>query len=163
MRLPIKPLTFLSQEIFYPFLREKAKWKDREEAWLKIENLAKSNPQVTAHPGGFKTSEYGINLRILRYSFIQFFLFKQLTELLFPLCLVSDAPGLCKSRQTSGHGDGRPTARRFQHAEENRTGRSHRGQEVIRAQDCLCLSSVTSGFESLLSSRSRKSSVENAR
>lgn len=27
--------------------REKAKWKEREEAWLKIENLAKSNPQVS--------------------------------------------------------------------------------------------------------------------
>uniref|UniRef100_A0A3B3ZDX8 Serine/threonine protein phosphatase 2A regulatory subunit n=1 Tax=Periophthalmus magnuspinnatus TaxID=409849 RepID=A0A3B3ZDX8_9GOBI len=26
--------------------KEKAKWKEREEAWLKIENLAKSNPQV---------------------------------------------------------------------------------------------------------------------
>uniref|UniRef100_A0A8C1DUF4 Serine/threonine protein phosphatase 2A regulatory subunit n=1 Tax=Cyprinus carpio carpio TaxID=630221 RepID=A0A8C1DUF4_CYPCA len=28
--------------------KEKAKWKEREEAWIKIENLAKSNPQVTA-------------------------------------------------------------------------------------------------------------------
>lgn len=27
-------------------LREKLKWKEREEAWIKIENLAKSNPQV---------------------------------------------------------------------------------------------------------------------
>lgn len=27
--------------------REKAKSKEREEAWIKIENLAKSNPQVT--------------------------------------------------------------------------------------------------------------------
>uniref|UniRef100_A0A8C1T7A5 Serine/threonine protein phosphatase 2A regulatory subunit n=1 Tax=Cyprinus carpio TaxID=7962 RepID=A0A8C1T7A5_CYPCA len=26
-------------------IREKAKWKEREEAWVKIENLAKSNPQ----------------------------------------------------------------------------------------------------------------------
>uniref|UniRef100_A0A3Q2YER1 Serine/threonine protein phosphatase 2A regulatory subunit n=1 Tax=Hippocampus comes TaxID=109280 RepID=A0A3Q2YER1_HIPCM len=26
--------------------KEKAKWKEREEAWLKIENLAKSNPQL---------------------------------------------------------------------------------------------------------------------
>uniref|UniRef100_A0AAQ4QBI3 Serine/threonine protein phosphatase 2A regulatory subunit n=1 Tax=Gasterosteus aculeatus aculeatus TaxID=481459 RepID=A0AAQ4QBI3_GASAC len=26
--------------------KEKAKWKEREEAWLKIENLAKSNPQI---------------------------------------------------------------------------------------------------------------------
>uniref|UniRef100_A0A8C6WWQ3 Serine/threonine protein phosphatase 2A regulatory subunit n=1 Tax=Neogobius melanostomus TaxID=47308 RepID=A0A8C6WWQ3_9GOBI len=26
--------------------KEKAKWKEREDAWLKIENLAKSNPQV---------------------------------------------------------------------------------------------------------------------
>lgn len=25
--------------------KEKAKWKEREEAWIKIENLAKSNPQ----------------------------------------------------------------------------------------------------------------------
>lgn len=28
--------------------REKAKSKEREEAWLKIENLAKSNPQVSS-------------------------------------------------------------------------------------------------------------------
>lgn len=28
------------------YLREKSKWKEREDAWLKIENLAKSNPQV---------------------------------------------------------------------------------------------------------------------
>uniref|UniRef100_A0A8C7W793 Serine/threonine protein phosphatase 2A regulatory subunit n=1 Tax=Oncorhynchus mykiss TaxID=8022 RepID=A0A8C7W793_ONCMY len=27
--------------------KEKAKWKEREEAWVKIENLAKSNPQVS--------------------------------------------------------------------------------------------------------------------
>uniref|UniRef100_A0A8D3A2H5 Serine/threonine protein phosphatase 2A regulatory subunit n=1 Tax=Scophthalmus maximus TaxID=52904 RepID=A0A8D3A2H5_SCOMX len=27
--------------------KKKAKWKEREEAWLKIENLAKSNPQVS--------------------------------------------------------------------------------------------------------------------
>lgn len=27
--------------------REKAKLKEREEAWIKIENLAKSNPQVS--------------------------------------------------------------------------------------------------------------------
>lgn len=72
--------------VFYLFHREKAKWKEREEAWLKIDNLAKSNPQVIAYPGGFKTSKYDINLRISRYSFIQFCLFKQLTELLFPLC-----------------------------------------------------------------------------
>lgn len=29
------------------FNREKAKLKEREEAWIKIENLAKSNPQVS--------------------------------------------------------------------------------------------------------------------
>uniref|UniRef100_A0A8C8I0P4 Serine/threonine protein phosphatase 2A regulatory subunit n=1 Tax=Oncorhynchus tshawytscha TaxID=74940 RepID=A0A8C8I0P4_ONCTS len=29
--------------------KEKAKWKEREEAWVKIENLAKSNPQVSMH------------------------------------------------------------------------------------------------------------------
>uniref|UniRef100_A0A8D3A2E0 Serine/threonine protein phosphatase 2A regulatory subunit n=1 Tax=Scophthalmus maximus TaxID=52904 RepID=A0A8D3A2E0_SCOMX len=29
------------------FRAEKTKWKEREEAWLKIENLAKSNPQVS--------------------------------------------------------------------------------------------------------------------
>lgn len=29
------------------YCREKAKWKEREEAWLKIENLAKTNPQVS--------------------------------------------------------------------------------------------------------------------
>lgn len=29
------------------FNREKAKSKEREEAWIKIENLAKSNPQVS--------------------------------------------------------------------------------------------------------------------
>lgn len=29
------------------FYREKAKLKEREEAWIKIENLAKSNPQVS--------------------------------------------------------------------------------------------------------------------
>lgn len=29
------------------FDREKAKSKEREEAWIKIENLAKSNPQVS--------------------------------------------------------------------------------------------------------------------
>ena len=52
------------------FLREKAKWKEREEAWLKIENLAKSNPQVNVHPSGFKTNDYGINLGIFPYSFI---------------------------------------------------------------------------------------------
>uniref|UniRef100_A0A8C7FA25 Serine/threonine protein phosphatase 2A regulatory subunit n=1 Tax=Oncorhynchus kisutch TaxID=8019 RepID=A0A8C7FA25_ONCKI len=28
--------------------QEKAKWKEREEAWVKIENLAKSNPQVSS-------------------------------------------------------------------------------------------------------------------
>lgn len=28
------------------FFREKLKMKEREEAWVKIENLAKSNPQV---------------------------------------------------------------------------------------------------------------------
>lgn len=50
---------------FSLFLREKAKWKEREEAWLKIENLAKSNPQVIAYPGGLKTNEYDINWRIL--------------------------------------------------------------------------------------------------
>lgn len=33
--------------VFFGCLREKAKWKEREEAWLKIENLAKSNPQVS--------------------------------------------------------------------------------------------------------------------
>lgn len=30
------------------FNREKAKSKEREEAWIKIENLAKSNPQVSS-------------------------------------------------------------------------------------------------------------------
>nr|XP_040016825.1 protein phosphatase 2, regulatory subunit B', gamma b isoform X2 [Gasterosteus aculeatus aculeatus] len=29
--------------------KEKAKWKEREEAWLKIENLAKSNPQFLVY------------------------------------------------------------------------------------------------------------------
>ncbi|CAL9692032.1 unnamed protein product [Knipowitschia caucasica] len=29
--------------------KEKAKWKEREEAWLKIENLAKSNPQFLTY------------------------------------------------------------------------------------------------------------------
>lgn len=47
-----KALIHFTRVFFSPFLREKAKWKEREEAWLKIENLAKSNPQVTAHPGG---------------------------------------------------------------------------------------------------------------
>lgn len=28
------------------FFREKLKMKEREEAWVKIENLAKANPQV---------------------------------------------------------------------------------------------------------------------
>lgn len=32
--------------VVLPF-REKLKWKEREEAWIKIENLAKSNPQVS--------------------------------------------------------------------------------------------------------------------
>uniref|UniRef100_A0A8C6UP53 Serine/threonine protein phosphatase 2A regulatory subunit n=1 Tax=Neogobius melanostomus TaxID=47308 RepID=A0A8C6UP53_9GOBI len=36
------------------FKAEKTKWKEREDAWLKIENLAKSNPQVntTLNPAG---------------------------------------------------------------------------------------------------------------
>uniref|UniRef100_A0A8C6LVW9 Serine/threonine protein phosphatase 2A regulatory subunit n=1 Tax=Nothobranchius furzeri TaxID=105023 RepID=A0A8C6LVW9_NOTFU len=29
--------------------KEKSKWKEREDAWLKIENLAKSNPQFLTH------------------------------------------------------------------------------------------------------------------
>uniref|UniRef100_A0A671SQE5 Serine/threonine protein phosphatase 2A regulatory subunit n=1 Tax=Sinocyclocheilus anshuiensis TaxID=1608454 RepID=A0A671SQE5_9TELE len=29
--------------------KEKAKWKEREEAWIKIENIAKSNPQFLMH------------------------------------------------------------------------------------------------------------------
>lgn len=29
--------------------REKAKWREREDAWLKIENLAKSNPQFLTY------------------------------------------------------------------------------------------------------------------
>lgn len=33
--------------MFVSSYREKAKSKDREEAWIKIENLAKSNPQVS--------------------------------------------------------------------------------------------------------------------
>lgn len=39
------PITTVS--CFVLCLREKAKWKEREEAWIKIENLAKSNPQVS--------------------------------------------------------------------------------------------------------------------
>lgn len=31
---------------FLLFFREKLKMKEREEAWVKIENLAKANPQV---------------------------------------------------------------------------------------------------------------------
>lgn len=34
-------------QLWYFFYREKAKLKEREEAWIKIENLAKSNPQVS--------------------------------------------------------------------------------------------------------------------
>lgn len=37
---------FIAQ-LWYFFYREKAKLKEREEAWIKIENLAKSNPQVS--------------------------------------------------------------------------------------------------------------------
>lgn len=37
---------FIAQ-FWYFFYREKAKLKEREEAWIKIENLAKSNPQVS--------------------------------------------------------------------------------------------------------------------
>lgn len=47
------PINF-SNDTFFAYLlktllsfREKLKWKEREEAWIKIENLAKSNPQVT--------------------------------------------------------------------------------------------------------------------
>lgn len=41
----------------YPFDREKAKWKERDDAWLKIENLAKSNPQVLTFPSGGRTAD----------------------------------------------------------------------------------------------------------
>lgn len=37
----------LIAQLGYFFYREKAKLKEREEAWIKIENLAKSNPQVS--------------------------------------------------------------------------------------------------------------------
>lgn len=37
---------FASDFFFSPLSREKLKLKEREEAWVKIENLAKSNPQV---------------------------------------------------------------------------------------------------------------------
>lgn len=38
---------YLHSNLFRLSCREKLKWKEREEAWIKIENLAKSNPQVT--------------------------------------------------------------------------------------------------------------------
>lgn len=121
-----RPLTSFS----HPFDREKAKWKERDEAWLKIENLAKSNPQVLTSPSGGKTTD-------ALHRFHPFRAFKLPTHWSLPLCAVSDVPQLCSSRQTSGHGDRRAPARRCQHAEENCTGGSHRGQEVTGAQSLL--------------------------
>lgn len=47
-----KRADLMTQSLFFVFFnprnREKAKSKEREEAWVKIENLAKSNPQVSA-------------------------------------------------------------------------------------------------------------------
>lgn len=40
------------------FNREKAKSKEREEAWIKIENLAKSNPQVCSQCNAFNMSVF---------------------------------------------------------------------------------------------------------
>ena len=40
------------------FNREKAKSKEREEAWIKIENLAKSNPQVSSVCSPLNTSVF---------------------------------------------------------------------------------------------------------
>lgn len=39
--------TDLKVLVFFMSGREKVKSKEREEAWIKIENLAKSNPQVS--------------------------------------------------------------------------------------------------------------------
>lgn len=124
-----RPLTSFS----HPFDREKAKWKERDEAWLKIENLAKSNPKVLTFPSGGKTTYMTPAL----HRSHPFTAFKQPTHWSLPLCAVSDVPQLCSSRQTSGHGDRRAPARRCQHAEENCTGRSQRGQEVTGAQSLL--------------------------
>lgn len=49
--------------LFATFVREKAKWKERDEAWLKIGNLAKSNPQVLALPSGIKATNVTANIR----------------------------------------------------------------------------------------------------
>lgn len=56
--------------LFTTFVREKAKWKERDEAWLKIENLAKSNPQVLASSGGSTNERAGTRPRLIRSCLI---------------------------------------------------------------------------------------------
>lgn len=56
--------------LFTTFVREKAKWKERDEAWLKIENLAKSNPQVLASSGGSTNERAGTRPRLIQLCLI---------------------------------------------------------------------------------------------
>lgn len=44
--LPLRVIHVSNTNDILLFFREKLKMKEREEAWVKIENLAKANPQV---------------------------------------------------------------------------------------------------------------------
>lgn len=104
------------------YCREKAKWKEREEAWLKIENLAKTNPQVSKD---FSTLDIWVSVLSAQ---------TELTTLSFFFFLVSAICGLNGLRQSNGHGDRRAAAGRCQHAQENRGGGSNAGEQFCGSE-----------------------------
>uniref|UniRef100_A0A667Y2C3 Serine/threonine protein phosphatase 2A regulatory subunit n=1 Tax=Myripristis murdjan TaxID=586833 RepID=A0A667Y2C3_9TELE len=63
--------------------KKKAKWKEREEAWLKIENLAKSNPQVRRQL---------LTLFSSCFVLLQFLLYIDSTGLGSPVDMETDGP-----------------------------------------------------------------------
>lgn len=97
---PAQPVNSLSTT----FVREKAKWKERDEAWLKIENLAKSNPQVRASSAG-STNERAetrpgliqscLNSRLIdRFLSAQFLMFHDSAGPERPVDMETDGPPL---------------------------------------------------------------------
>lgn len=132
--------------LFTTFAREKAKWKERDEAWLKIENLAKSNPQVPALPTG-------LNQKNTPQSHPDWFIFSSRQFLMYhdsasperPVDMETDGPPL----------DDVTLLKKTVQEEATEVRRS-------REERRRCCASRFFEF-SLLSFRSRRSSVESAR
>ncbi|XP_029453815.1 serine/threonine-protein phosphatase 2A 56 kDa regulatory subunit gamma isoform isoform X5 [Rhinatrema bivittatum] len=72
--------------------KEKLKLKEREEAWVKIENLAKSNPQILVQLGSLRKELHALDLEEISVQLDKYPKYTDFSALNSPVAMETDGP-----------------------------------------------------------------------